>query len=84
MKGHFTKTILALLMLCAGASAWAQNLTVTGVVNDASGEPLPGAAVMVHNYLYVLIHNCRHFENVDFPGSENDIYLGTERVLGVH
>ena len=47
MKGHFARIILTVLALCIGVSAWAQTITVTGVVNDASGEPLPGAAVMV-------------------------------------
>ena len=47
MNGIIKKTILAVLALIIGTAAWAQTITVTGVVNDASGEPLPGAAVMV-------------------------------------
>lgn len=43
MKAAFT----AVLLLAMGLTAWAQTLTVTGVVRDSSGEPLPGAAVMV-------------------------------------
>ena len=36
MKGHFARIILTVLALCIGVSAWAQTITVTGVVNDAN------------------------------------------------
>ncbi|MDE6078558.1 MAG: TonB-dependent receptor [Duncaniella sp.] len=41
------KATIAILMLCLGLSASAQNITVTGTVEDASGEPLMGATVLV-------------------------------------
>ena len=47
MNGIIKKTILAVLTLIIGTAAWAQTITVTGVVSDATGEPLPGAAVLV-------------------------------------
>ena len=39
--------LVLLLLLPAALTARAQNRTVTGTVSDLSGEPLPGAAVMV-------------------------------------
>ena len=42
------KTLATLLVLLAGAASLsAQSLTVTGTVSDATGYPLPGAAVIV-------------------------------------
>jgi len=41
------KLIISTLMLLASAVAFAQNITVKGVVSDASGNPLPGAGVLV-------------------------------------
>ncbi len=41
------KTMLLLLVLCVGASASAQNMTVSGTVTDNTGEPLIGATVQV-------------------------------------
>ena len=37
----------SLLMCLVGMVAMAQSLTVSGVVNDATGQPVPGAAVIV-------------------------------------
>lgn len=39
--------MLLLLVLCVGASAHAQNMTVSGTVTDNTGEPLIGATVQV-------------------------------------
>ncbi|MDE5727081.1 MAG: TonB-dependent receptor [Duncaniella sp.] len=39
--------MLLLMVLCVGLPAYAQNITVSGVVEDNSGEPLIGATVMV-------------------------------------
>jgi len=41
------KTMLLLMVLCVGLPAYAQNITVSGVVEDNSGEPMIGATVMV-------------------------------------
>ncbi len=41
------KTMLFLLVLCVGLPARAQNITVSGVVEDGTGEPMIGATVMV-------------------------------------
>lgn len=41
------KASIAILMLCIGLAASAQNITVTGTVQDQTGEPLPGATVLV-------------------------------------
>ncbi len=41
------KASIAILMLCLGLAASAQNITVTGTVQDSTGEPLPGATVLV-------------------------------------
>jgi TonB-dependent starch-binding outer membrane protein SusC len=41
------KTLFTLLLLLGGiASAWAQNRTVSGVVKDAKGDPLPTVTVL--------------------------------------
>jgi hypothetical protein len=41
-----TKTLFTLLLLLAGfATTWAQNRTVTGVVKDTKGDPLPSVTV---------------------------------------
>ncbi len=39
--------MVAILMLCLGLSVSAQNITVSGTVQDSTGEPLPGATVLV-------------------------------------
>ena len=36
-----------MVMLLASASAFAQNMTVSGVVTDSADAPVPGATVMV-------------------------------------
>ncbi|MDE6555809.1 MAG: TonB-dependent receptor [Duncaniella sp.] len=41
------KATIAILMLCLGLSVSAQNITVSGTVEDPSGEPLMGATVLV-------------------------------------
>lgn len=41
------KTMLLLMVLCAGLTANAQNITVSGVVEDSAGEPMIGATVLV-------------------------------------
>ncbi len=41
------KTMLLLMVLCVGLSANAQNITVSGVVEDSAGEPMIGATVLV-------------------------------------
>jgi TonB-dependent starch-binding outer membrane protein SusC len=42
-----TKTLFTLLLLLAGfATTWAQNRTVTGVVKDIKGDPLPSVTVL--------------------------------------
>ena len=50
MRFQLKKTLLALaLCLAVPFFASAQNVTVKGVVTDASGEPIIGASVMVVN-----------------------------------
>ena len=39
--------MLLLMVLCVGLPARAQNITVTGVVEDSAGEPMIGATVLV-------------------------------------
>lgn len=39
------RTMLLMLVLCVGFNANAQNITVTGTVEDNTGDPLIGAAV---------------------------------------
>lgn len=39
--------MLLLMVLCVGLSANAQNITVSGVVEDSAGEPMIGATVLV-------------------------------------
>ncbi|MDE6418231.1 MAG: carboxypeptidase-like regulatory domain-containing protein, partial [Duncaniella sp.] len=41
------KTMLLLMVLCVGLPAYAQNITVSGVVEDNNGDPMIGATVMV-------------------------------------
>ena len=41
------KLLFSALMLFAAVSTFAQNITVKGVVTDASGNPLPGAGVVI-------------------------------------
>ncbi len=41
------KTMLLLMVLCAGLPVSAQNITVSGVVEDSTGEPMIGATVLV-------------------------------------
>ncbi len=41
------KTILFLMVLCVGLPAHAQNITVNGVVEDSTGEPMIGATVLL-------------------------------------
>ncbi|MDE6685356.1 MAG: carboxypeptidase-like regulatory domain-containing protein, partial [Duncaniella sp.] len=41
------KTMLLLMVLCVGLPLNAQNITVTGTVEDPSGEPMIGATVLV-------------------------------------
>lgn len=41
------KTFLFLMVLCVGLPAHAQNITVNGVVEDSSGEPMIGATVLL-------------------------------------
>ena len=40
------KRLIFLFFLCIGASLYGQNKTVTGVVNDDSGYPMPGAFIL--------------------------------------
>lgn len=40
------KKLIFLFFLCIGASLYGQNKTVTGVVNDDSGYPMPGAFIL--------------------------------------
>ena len=40
------KKFILLFFLCIGASLYGQNKTVTGVVNDDSGYPMPGAFIL--------------------------------------
>lgn len=48
MKQFPLRVLLLLPLLMAGMSAWGQTVTVSGRVTEAStGEPVPGAAVMV-------------------------------------
>lgn len=48
MKAKYTKflTVLAALLIAAGAMAQ-DKMRVSGVVTDETGEPLPGAGVLV-------------------------------------
>ena len=41
------KLLFSALMLLAGAVAFAQNITVKGVVSDGAGDPIPAAAVII-------------------------------------
>ena len=41
------KLLIALSMLLAGVTAFAQNVKVSGTVSDSAGSPLPGAGVLV-------------------------------------
>lgn len=41
------KAMVLLMMLCIGLPAGAQNITVSGTVEDATGEPMIGATVLV-------------------------------------
>ncbi len=41
------KTILFLMVLCVGLPVHAQNITVNGVVEDSTGEPMIGATVLL-------------------------------------
>lgn len=41
------KTMLLLMVLCVGLPVRAQNITVSGTVEDATGEPMIGATVLV-------------------------------------
>ncbi len=41
------KTILFLMVLCVGLPLHAQNITVNGVVEDSTGEPMIGATVLL-------------------------------------
>ena len=41
------KTMVLLMMLCAGLPLSAQNITVTGTVEDGNGDPMIGATVLV-------------------------------------
>ena len=43
-KSYFLWSLLGLLMLQIG---WAQQKTITGIVNDETGLPLPGATVII-------------------------------------
>ncbi|TLX78205.1 TonB-dependent receptor [Labilibacter sediminis] len=43
------KAILVLLMFCAIPFVYAQNITVTGVVQDSNGESLPGVTVLIES-----------------------------------
>ncbi len=49
------KTMLFLLVLCVGLPAHAQNITVTGVVEDSAGEPMIGATVSVDGTQNVVV-----------------------------
>ncbi|MDE5786384.1 MAG: SusC/RagA family TonB-linked outer membrane protein, partial [Duncaniella sp.] len=41
------RTMMILAVLCVGLPVFAQNITVTGTVEDESGEPVMGASVLV-------------------------------------
>ncbi|MBO5455600.1 MAG: TonB-dependent receptor [Muribaculaceae bacterium] len=49
------KTMLFLMVLCVGLPAHAQNITVTGVVEDGTGEPMIGATVAVDGTQNVVV-----------------------------
>ncbi len=49
---HIAKIIVAICTLLVSTSIWAQQkVTVKGTVNDTSGQPVPGAVVMVEGNL---------------------------------
>lgn len=43
----FQRVVLTVLLLLSVSTAFAQNLTVTGKVVDANGDPLPGAGILI-------------------------------------
>ena len=73
------KTMLLLLVLCVGASANAQNITVSGTVTDATGEPMIGATVQVdgtQNAIATDIDGNYTLKNVNPKGKLIVSYIG--------
>lgn len=73
------KATIAILMLCIGLTASAQNITVNGTVQDSTGEPLPGATVLVSGTAMGVTTDLNGnftLTNVNANGTLNVSYVG--------
>lgn len=80
------KLRVALFMCFMSLSVWAQNRTITGVVNDRNGEPVPGATITYIQYgsLKGSVTSVDGTFSLDIPESVKSLtiqYLGFEEYV---
>jgi len=69
------KLIMVILALFAAVSAWAQNITVTGVVEDEEGLPVPGASVFIPGTTKGVITDDKGHFSFAVPSSTKEIKI---------
>ena len=68
------KLLITSVMLFAGILASAQNITVKGVVTDASGAPIPGAGVVVQGTTKGVVTGLDGEYNISVPGNATLVF----------
>ena len=69
------KLIMVILALFTAVSAWAQNITVTGVVEDEEGLPVPGASVFIPGTTKGVITDEKGHFSFAVPSSTREIKI---------
>ena len=88
MQKLITKLIALTLMVCTATTVFAQNITVTGTVIDASNEPLIGVNVQVRGTTTGAITDINGSFSVQVPGNQSVLiftyvgFLTEERIVG--
>lgn len=90
------KSLLALLfLLCTAVAAFAQNVTITGIVIDTDNEPLPGVNVQVRGTSMGTATDVDGKYSIQVPGSQSvlvfsyvgflpqDFQVGNQRTINV-
>lgn len=62
------KNVLLILLFLASTSVFAQRMTITGIVSDSDGVPLPGATVQIKGTLSGALTDVSGHYSIEVPG----------------
>lgn len=69
------KSLIALMILLATSDAWAQSRKISGKVLDQSGQPIPGAGVVVKGTSIGTMTDANGVFQIDLPEKSKSLVI---------